>query len=545
MKKISLIICGLAVMAGLASSCSDDQYTTLYDDPNKTNNVGCDKLMTGVFIQESTGRNYAYNTYWRMYTWDNIFAKYAQTVGYNNESGSVYYAADSYADDRWENFYIMLAQFRTLENKYNSESKEEQANDKVYKDLAEVYVLDQLTQMVDIFGDMPFSKASTLGQTNQLLASMAPYDNDVDIYRHALNRLGELYKDLSATKLTSLQTKVLSAQDFVAKGNFTKWIAYTNSLRLRVAMHVAAQGDLTTEARAAIKECMTRPLIDSDDKNVELYADLDGFNYWENFRDSYKDVNNVASQPMIDAMQKVAGTDDPRLQVMYQKNSEGKFVGKSRTETANFQSTHSSSWNEGGNLNWGKHYYSYLDSCTFTGNNYFISPVMTAAEVHFLKAEAIQNSWASGNAKDEFVKGMIASTRFYYRQNNHEYEGAKHPSTKMTPTGTVADYPGDAAVTAYAEKVWDAYSNKLEAIMTEKWVHFGVIQPTQAWTDIRRTGFPILSYPADNQQQNQEFRNLPNRVMWPNTEKASNAANYEAAEKVQPNKPSTKLFWAK
>src|SRR3712207_7078046 len=47
---------------------------------------------------------------------------YAQTAGYNNESGSVYYAADSYADDRWENFYIMLAQFRALEDKYNKET---------------------------------------------------------------------------------------------------------------------------------------------------------------------------------------------------------------------------------------------------------------------------------------------------------------------------------------------------------------------------------------------------------------------------------------
>lgn len=545
MKKISLIIGGLAVMAGLASSCSDESFMKLYDDPNKTTNVGCDKLMTGVFIQESTGRNYAYNTYWRMYTWDNIFAKYAQTVGYNNESGGVYYAADSYADNRWENFYIMLAQFRALENKYNSEDKGAQANDKLYKDLSEVYVIDQLTQMADIFGDMPYSKASYLGVNSDIIKSMAAYDNDVDIYRNALKRLGELYTDLSSIKLTELQKKVLSAQDFVNKGSMNKWLAYANSLRLRLAVHVAAQGDLTAEGRAAIKECLTRSLIDGDDANVELYADFDGFNYWENFRDSYKDINNVASQPMIDAMQKIAGENDPRLLVMYEKNAEGKYVGKSRIEDANFQSNHASSWNEGGKLNWGKHYYSYLDSCTYTGNNYFISPILTAAEVSFLKAEAIQNGWGTGDAKAEFIKGMIASTRFYYRQNNHEYGGLKHPSTKMSPTGTVAEYPGDATVKAYAEKVWNAYSNKLEAIMTMKWVHFGVIQPTQAWTDIRRTGYPSLSYLADSQQQNPDFRNLPHRVMWPNTEKANNTVNYEAAEAIQANKPSTKLFWAK
>ena len=544
MKKISLFICGLAMMAGFAS-CMDSEYTELYNNPNKTSQVGCDKLMTGVFIQESTGRNYAYNSYWRMYTWDNIFAKYAQTVGFNNESGNMYYAADSYVDDRWENFYLMLSQYRALEAKYNAEDAAAQANDIIYKNLAEIFVIDNLTQMADLFGDMPYSKASTIGQNINIVKSKAAYDDDVEIYRNALTRLDELYKALTTIQLTELQKKTLVAQDFINKGDLSKWIAYANSLRLRIAVHVAAQGTLTSEARNVIKECMGRPLVEDDANNIELYADLDGFNYWENFRDGYKDINNVASQPMIDAMQKVSGENDPRLLVMYEKNADGKYVGKSRTETGNFQSNHASSWNENGPLKWGEHYYSYLDSCTFTGNNYFISPILTAAEVHFLKAEAIQNGWVSGDVQDEFVKGMIASTKFYYRQNNHEYGGKTYPSVKMSPTGTVAAYLGDAAVKAYAEKAWNAFSDKLEAIMTEKWVHFGAMQPTQAWTDIRRTGFPALIYPADNSQQNADFRNLPNRVKWPNTERASNSDNYNAAAAIQADSPSTKLFWQK
>lgn len=544
MKKISLFICGLAMMAGFAS-CMDSEYTELYNNPNKTSQVGCDKLMTGVFIQESTGRNYAYNSYWRMYTWDNIFAKYAQTVGFNNESGNMYYAADSYVDDRWENFYLMLSQYRALEAKYNAEDAAAQANDVIYKHLAEIFVIDNLTQMADLFGDMPYSKASTIGQNINIVKSKAAYDDDVEIYRNALTRLDELYKALTTIQLTELQKKTLAAQDFINKGKLTKWITYANSLRLRIAVHVAAKGALTAEARNAIKECLTRPLVDDDANNIELYADLDGFKYWENFRDAFKDINNVASQPMIDVMMKVSGQNDPRLLVMYEKNAAGNYVGKSRTETGNFQSNHSSAWNENGPLKWSQHYYSYLDSCTFTGNDFFISPILTAAEVYFLKAEAIQSGWVTGDAKSEFVKGMVASTKFYYRQNNHEYGGKTYPSVKMSPTGTVAAYPGDAAVKAYAERAWDEFGNKLEAIMSEKWVHFGAIQPTQAWTDIRRTGFPTLIYPQDNSQQNADFRNLPNRVKWPATERASNTENYNAAAAIQADSPATKLFWQK
>ena len=109
--------------------------------------------------------------------------------------------------------------------------------------------------------------------------------------------------------------------------------------------------------------------------------------------------------------------------------------------------------------------------------------------------------------------------------------------------GAVAGHPGDAAVTEYAEKLWATYTNKLEAIMTAKWTHFGVIQPTQAWTDIRRTGYPALTYPEDEQAQS--VKTLPNRIKYPSTEAANNAANYKAACAVQADELSTKLFWEK
>ena len=128
---------------------------------------------------------------------------------------------------------------------------------------------------------------------------------------------------------------------------------------------------------------------------------------------------------------------------------------------------------------------------------------------------------------------MVNSTKFYYRQNG----------VSTSTRGFVGTYPGDAAVEAYAEKVWETYSNKLEAVMTMKWVHFGIIQPTQAFTDIRRTGFPVLTYPVDVTAQ--QVKELPKRIKWPNAEKNSNEENFNAAAQKQPNEYSTKLFWAK
>lgn len=530
MKKIKSIILGALAVVALAG-CSDDQYTSIYDDPGQTTKVTCARLMTGTFFDRD-GRDYSFNAYWRVYTWDNIFGKYAQTCGYKNNSGGVYYYNDGYANDRWNAFYKRLAQFRNLEDVYSKESEADQANDIIYKNLAEVFILDHLAQLCDLWGDIPFFEAGKLGVTGDVAGSRPAFDDDVELYRHMISRLGELYNEIVAFTPSKLVSQTLKAQDYICKGDLDMWARYANSLRLRIATTVALKGDLTSTAQAAIKECVSRKLIETQDAQIELISDMDGFKFWENFRDGYKDINNVASQPMIDAMQKTGGYD-PRLQVMYVKNKDGEYVGTNRTETNQFQTEHGSGFNGFGNLSWEERYYSHLDSATFTDNRLFVSPVITAAEVQFLLAEAYQRGWASGNAQQAFIKGIVESTKFYYRQNN-TYPGARGNHYKC---------PADANIQAYATMLWEAYSDKLDAILTQKWVNFGIIQPAQAWTNIRRTGYPVLSYPTDTQAQN--MKELPNRMMYPNTEKANNRANYDAVVAAQGDDAYIKLFWAK
>lgn len=543
MKKLNIIAIGILMAMGF-SACSEDSFEEIYPDPSKSTSATCASLLTGIFYNHNNGGNfqasvneYTYNSYWRLYTWENAFGRFTQTIGYENETGSVYYLSDSYANNRWSYFYRMLSNYRQLENIYNNESADAQAQDRIFKDCAEVFLYDHLSQCVDVWGDMPFTKAGNLGVTGSQDDARVPFDDDVEIYRTMLSRLGELYTDILSLKssINTLTASQLSAHDYINKGDLDKWAAYANSLRLRLAVHVSAQGSLSSEGQAAVKECLSRTLISNDENAVEVYPDGDTFNLWENFRDGYKDINNVASQPMIDAMSRVAGQPDYRMYVMYIANKDGNYIGASNAETAAFQKSHGSAFNgfAGGSLSFADRYYSHLDSVTYTGNHNFISPIISAAEVDFLRAEAIQSGWGSGDAKSAFINGMVNSTKFYYRQNK----------VSESVQGYVGEYPGDAAVKAYAEAVWDSYTNKLEAIMTMKWVHFGIIQPTQAFTDIRRTGYPALNYPSDITAQ--VCKDRPNRIKWPNSEKANNADNFAAAESAQPNEYSTKLFWAK
>ena len=96
-KTIYSLILVVASLAAL-TACSKKDFDSKYYDPSKTTTVTPDKMMTGTFM---AGRDYTYNAYWRMYTWDNYFGKLAQTIGFGVQSGTMYFINDGYASDRW------------------------------------------------------------------------------------------------------------------------------------------------------------------------------------------------------------------------------------------------------------------------------------------------------------------------------------------------------------------------------------------------------------------------------------------------------------
>ena len=540
MKNIKSLIAGLCGVVALTTACSDSDYTEKYDNPAQTTKVTCDRLMTGTLYY---GREYTFNAYWRMYTWDNgIIGKYAQTIGFTNANNSMWSAQDSYVGNRWENFYGVLAQFRVLEKTFNELSPEQQKVNLAYRDIAEVFVLDHLAQLLDAFGAVPFHKAGYLGITGDVVNSYPEYDSDVDLYKHILDRLGVLSTELAgvAANTPAVVASALPQQDFLNHGELKRWVKYANALRLRAAVRVATQGDLQAEGKKVVAEVLGKELPASCDattdwpagENIVATPDMDGFNYYQNFRDGYKD-HSRASQAMLD----VLGADAPRLPVMYSKNAAGEYKGLSTHEALDVQETNTS-------LPEARRVYSRIDSTLFYENKNMLSPIVTVAEVDFLRAEARQRGWASGDAKQAFVDGVWHSTQFYFTQNMN---------SELVTTGVTSYHasavPAEADVRAYASKIWDAATDKLDLIVSQKWLNFGFFQPSQAWAEVRRTGYPSgLYFPEDSQAQ--LFKTVPARVRYPSVEQNNNSKNYQKAlEKLNAkdavNYAYTKLFWAK
>ena len=539
MKKIFALTLGLTVLMSVFS-CSKQDFDSKYADPSKTTTVTCAKLMTGAFfVGCDTYKGFGYNTYWRLYTWEGFFSQINQQRGFNNNSGSVYFIQDGWASDRWDNFYKILAQYRLMEATYEAESDSDKENDAVFLALTKVFLYDHLSQLCDAFGPVPFSKAGYLGVTSDLAGSYPAYDSDETLYGMMIDELGELYQSILKynTNSSPMVKSALVAQDFINKGDLKKWARYANSLRLRLATHVAAKGSLTSKAQAAIKECAQRDMVDSMDNGIfgEVSSENTGDGkFYEWYKDGFSGdgKNRTASQAMIDAM-RITGVDDPRLKIIYNPNAEGKFVGKSVNESSADQAKYDNI------TDWDKRHYATLDSVTFIANGLMKSPIFTPAENYFLLAEAYQQNYASGNAKEAFVKAVVLSIEEWFDRNMTaqdvgSYGFKTHYKADKAPTALEA--------TAYANAVWAEYDNKLEAIMTQKWLHMGIMGAHESFTDIRRTGYPKLAYPTDTDAQRNP--NIIQRVLYPLTEKNNNTENYNAITATFKDDNSTVLFWA-
>ncbi len=235
-----------------------------------------------------------------------------------------------------------------------------------------------------------------------------------------------------------------------------------------------------------------------------------------------KTITGVVKDSAGNALPGVSVSDDPRLPLFFTINKNGEYHGVPNTWNATRVADSVRN-----------NYFSLWDSTTFTENNVFPGILFTAAETHFLKAEAFER-WGGGTPKTEYDEGVKQSVLFYWSINN----GSKQKGDAFY--GTKDPKPTDLAITNYLMNPLVAYgTNNLEKIATQKWIDFGVIQAHQAWAEYRRTKLPKLTFPTD--ASSVLSPNPPNRLLYPGTEASLNAANYETVKSI--DNITTKVFW--
>ncbi len=562
MKKIfSTLFIGITIMSVVA--CSDSEYNDKYTDPSKTSTVGVPQVFTAVMFKANTWMN---PVYYRYYAQSSTSGVFSGVVGNSNGRGRFMGAGEDYFNTRWKNFYDMLTQYRLLEKTYSGLSDEEKSINKIFYYLSRTLVESQLHEMLSLFGDVPFSGAGTLwNSTYDAAKQQCIYDDDVTLYKQMLTDLKEVGDYFAAGNLNTTGVASLVRQDYsMAAGDTKMWQKYANSLRLRIALHLATNGDCTAEAKNAIAEILNNPakypLIDSNDENMGVTGDTqtDDFNYGKSLSQALHDGGSVGSQTILTAMNVPStgvpdANTDPRIEAMYDCNPDGEYVAYD----VNMTSTQISDLSDKKNKEYvgrgiaNANYFCEIDSQavagwkTYEGNSKMNGIWIGAAEVSLSKAEAYLMGYGvsadEAVAKANFIKGIEQSSAYYwnmkntsslYKEGNDSYNGFRSLVK-----------PSDAEVTAYAEKIWKPTQ---ETVCTQLWLNFSFMNELEAWNVVRRTGYPTVTFAKDTQVSN--YPTPPNRLPYPSDELSFNSANCQDAISKNYEETTgyyTNLFWAK
>lgn len=150
--------------------------------------------------------------------------------------------------------------------------------------------------------------------------------------------------------------------------------------------------------------------------------------------------------------------------------------------------------------------------------------LMTNAEQQFLLAEAKQRYGASIT--------LGGTPQAYYEQGVRE---------SFRITGTTAAYGADKATTLLTSGKlnadWNASPDKLQAIWLQKWIALTNYNGLEAWSEYRRTAFPVT--PASASTAANAPR--PVRLFYPPSEVASNGANVTAQGTIDVF--TKRMFW--
>ncbi len=355
--------------------------------------------------------------------------------------------------------------------------------------------------LVDQFGNVPYFNAA---QPNVTITPT--YDSAQVIYKDLIVQL-----DSAILSITASQATADDASDVMFKGSKPLWIAFANTIKLRILLRQVPNADQSYAATEITKivqqgggflgagqDALINPgFADAQTKQSPFWG-VYGFGPGGTF--PYQNNNYfVANNYMIDFLDTTA---DPRLGYFYAKNPAGGYGGNFFGEALNSE-----------------------NNISPIGQGILQSAAMpallfSASQSFFMQAEAAERGLLPGSYASLFKQGVEESFRYL-----------------TVPNAVTA---ADAFIATSTHQLVNIAisANPLKTILYQKWVAECELDGYEAYSDYRRTGipfFPVPSYGAPGQQ-------FPKRLLYPESEYTQNAVNVNA-QNQQLSDIYTKIFW--
>lgn len=375
-----------------------------------------------------------------------------------------------------------------------------------YVGIAKILKAYTFSQLVDAFGDIPFSEANKLKQG----IIYAKFDDDATIYPQLIALLDEGIGDLN--NITAINKLLPGSDDVIYGGDKDKWVKVANTIKLKLYTQLRKVQNVSTEVTALIN---AGNLISTTSESFLLPYGENGATDDRNpgFSDYIATQRSNHISPWFYEILKGynpnihTGIEDPRIPYYFYNQlapdgeasnpteyRDGAFVsiyfgsvGPDRDHNQQNSLTVLGIYPVGGKFDDGTASAASAASGTGAAPYRFI----TYADRLYVEAELMKEGVIVGDARAKLQQAMEES----FNQVDYvitQYVNSDQAIPALVGSQTVTDYI--AAV--LAEYDTGSEDKKLEIIMTQKWIsNFG--NAVDQYTDYRRTGYPILFNPAD------------------------------------------------
>ena len=306
-----------------------------------------------------------------------------------------------------------------------------------------------MSLITDTWGDVPYTDAAKLDEG----LYYTRYDTQKDIYAGMLAELKE-----AVAMIDESRPAFVSGSDMIYDGDATKWKRFGNSLRCRLAVHLSK---VDPAWKDYIREAVADGVFQSLDDAALFHYAASGTDYCKFYESFFVRGRNdfTITRQLADLMTGTPdtlngkthpwpGITDPRLRI-YAHVKDGVCKGMAygvSSDDVMAAVTGTPDWS--------------ANPPFFLAKD-FAFPIMTYAELQFILCEA------NGYSVEEYRNGVQSSIRFWAIQS-------------MTDITTEEAF---AYIDAVSERV-DA-----ETLAVQKYIDL-YLNGAEAWTEIRRTGYP-------------------------------------------------------
>jgi len=474
----------LLIVIVLLTSCED--FLDVNVDPNNPTVVTPELVLpvaqkyTANLIQGTDGGGRRINTLGNMlmYNWSQSdgFAWYPDEFKYNVTS-SFYTGIFSNSYTQALKQYQILTQ---LSEKYDN-----------YKAIGMIMKAYHFQLLVDMYGDIPYTEA------------LLRKDNATPIYDEASFIYSDLLVQLTAAidVINNAGNAVVpGVDDVMFNGDMDEWIRFANTVKLRIAVR--------SSNAAAITEAFNQGdgFITSDVLVNPGYSKDEGKQnpLWNLYAEDASGTLTLTSKATCATdyiLNYFQDTSDPRVNYIYEKPATGHLGVVQGLLDYDTPVADAFIPELVSNVGPGILKSAAMGACIFT-----------LAESYFNQAEAMLSNSSLGTAKTAYENGIKASFDYLGASDAAAYYNLAVPNVG-----------------------WNS-SNKLEAIITQKWIATNGITAEQSWFDYTRTGYPS-GLPISSQASTSD---RPVRLYYPASELSANGGNVP----TQPDAFTAKIFWA-